>query len=223
MIDQAMADGTLMGFDSFQLENCLAQFSGAQAPTRPCARFRVFILKRPHAQATCEKLRDMPMLRVHELFTQVPLMRPAIALRILPPSSIGGHRWLQTLTYLFIALVPFCTIPTFADNVSCTSPTGTRECFRSYVRTHRHGDPIHRSRGLLLRDCREDRPRHSGCWPHSARPQRAVQDPFANSINDIPMNALCSDIERAVRETMSSPAERDAIPDRAMAIDGYLW
>jgi len=73
-IYQAMAEGTLQGFDSFQLENCMAQFSAYQA--------------------TCERIKTIPVPRQYDYFTRLfvhifIVLLPLVLVRSLANESLA--------------------------------------------------------------------------------------------------------------------------------------
>lgn len=65
-IYDAMRDGTLQGFDSFQLENCLAQFS--------------------NFQAQCERIKMVPIPRQYTFFTRMVVW---VFIMVLPFSFVA--------------------------------------------------------------------------------------------------------------------------------------
>jgi ion channel-forming bestrophin family protein len=43
--------------------------------------------------------------------------------------------------------------------------------------------------------------------------------PFANTVNDVPITAICRDIERDLLEQLEEPN----LPDPVPVVAGYLW
>ncbi len=142
-IYDGMADGTLQGFDSFQLEGQLAALSAAQAAG--------------------ERLKNIPIPRQYDYFTRLfvrlyVIITPFFLIGLL---AANGQAWLVIPLSALIAFL-FTTI----ERIGAIN-----------------------------------------------------EEPFENRITDVPMTALCRDIERDLRELLG---ESD-LPDKIRPKDGYLW
>ena len=84
-IYDAMASGTLQGFDSFQLEGCLLQFS--------------------NHQAACERLKAIPIPRQYDYFTRLFLRVYIVLLPFFLLSVLGGLPWLVIPLSLMLAFI----------------------------------------------------------------------------------------------------------------------
>jgi putative membrane protein len=51
------------------------------------------------------------------------------------------------------------------------------------------------------------------------RTSEVNDEPFSNSVTDIPMTAICQQLERDLRELLGDTT----LPDRPLAVNGYLW
>ncbi|MDX2302949.1 MAG: bestrophin family ion channel [Microscillaceae bacterium] len=142
-IYQAMAEGTLQGFDSFQLEGCLAQFAAQQA--------------------SCERIKNTPVPRQYDYFTRVFL-------------------------YFFLATLPFGLIANL-------SQIGIAWAVIPLT--------------LLI------------ALVYSALDKTGVvnETPFENQIQDIPLTALCREIERDLKESL----EENQLPPKLEPQKGYLF
>ena len=47
----------------------------------------------------------------------------------------------------------------------------------------------------------------------------ANEDPFENRVTDVPLTALCNTVERDLKEQLGEAA----LPEKLVAVDGYLW
>jgi putative membrane protein len=139
----AMASGTLQGFDSFQLEGCLLQFT--------------------NQQAGCERIKSTPLLRQYSYFTRLFVL-------------------------IFIALLPFCLIGALA---------AASQGWLLIPLT------------LLL----------AFVFGMVERVGAVTEDPFENRIQDVPLSAICREIERSLREQL----DEQELPAPLAARDGYLF
>jgi putative membrane protein len=143
-IYKAMANGTLQGFDSFQLEGCLLQLSTQLA--------------------NCyEGIKTTPMPRQYDYFTRL-------------------------FVRIFIYIFPFAMIETFAKGNTplLLIPFSLLISF-VFVITEKIGT--------------------------------VNEDPFENRIQDVPMTAICIDIERDLKELL----DETTIPAKKELVDGYLF
>jgi putative membrane protein len=51
------------------------------------------------------------------------------------------------------------------------------------------------------------------------RTSEVNDEPFSNAVTDIPMTAICQQLERDLRELLGDTT----LPDRPLAVNGYLW
>ncbi len=139
----AMADGTLQGFDSFQLEGQLAALSAAQAAS--------------------ERLKNIPIPRQYDYFTRlfVRLFVIIIPFFLVQSTATTGAVWLVVPLSALIAFL-FTTI----ERISALN-----------------------------------------------------EEPFENRITDVPLTAICRDIERDLRTMLGETK----LPPPQQAKDGYLW
>jgi putative membrane protein len=89
-IYEAMATGTLQGFDSFQLEGCLAQLTGQQA--------------------ICERLKTIPVPRQYDYFTRLfvwlfIILTPMCLVRTLVNDNVGPMLVPISLIFVFVFAV----------------------------------------------------------------------------------------------------------------------
>lgn len=145
-IYDGMRDGTLQGFDSFQLENCLAQFS--------------------NGQAQCERIKAIPIPRQYTYFTRM-------------------------VVWVFIVVLPFSAVTTF-DGTSRAWVTIPVTILLSFVF------------GII------------------ERTGAVNEEPFQNRITDVPLTAMCRDVERNLREIIGDDPQ-EAIPPKLLPVHGYLW
>lgn len=140
----AMANGTLQGFDSFQLEGCLLQLNTQLANCQ-------------------EGIKNTPLPRQYDYFT-----------------------WL--FVRVFVYLFPFSMIETFAKSQASYGfiPFSLLVTF-VFVITEKIGV--------------------------------VNEDPFENRIQDVPMTAICRDIERDLKEIL----DETPLPAKLEAKDGYLF
>ncbi len=142
-IYDAMRNGTLQGFDSFQIEGCMAQFSAI------------------HAQ--CERIKSVPIPRHYRYFTRL-------------------------FVWFFIMVTPFCFVQPFAASS------------RAWVVI-----PV----TVLL----------AYVFASIERTGAANEEPFENTINDVPLTAFCVDIERDLREMLGETE----LPEKMLPQHGYLF
>lgn len=142
-IYRAMADGTLQGFDSFQLEGQLAALSAAQAAS--------------------ERLKHIPIPRQYDYFTRL-------------------------FVRIFVVITPFFLVKTLASDglVWVVIPLA----------------------GLI-----------AFLFTTIERTAAVNEEPFENRITDVPLTALCRDIERDLREMLGETT----LPAKQQPQDGYLW
>jgi putative membrane protein len=143
-IYKAMANGTLQGFDSFQLEGCLLQLSTQLA--------------------NCyEGIKTTPMPRQYDYFTRL-------------------------FVRIFIYIFPFAMIETFAKgNITLLLIPFSLLISFVFVITEKIGT--------------------------------VNEDPFENRIQDVPMTAICTAIERDLKELL----DETNIPAKKEVVDGYLF
>jgi putative membrane protein len=139
-IYDAMASGMLQGFDSFQLEGCLLQFS--------------------QQQAACERLKMIPIPRQYDYFTRLFLRTFIILLPFFLLSAV-------TIPWL---IIPLTLLLAFI-----------------YAMVERIGV--------------------------------VNENPFENQITDVPLSAICTHIERDLKEMLNYPE----LPDTPKAKEGYLF
>lgn len=139
----AMANGTLQGFDSFQLEGQLAALSAAQA--------------------TSERLKRIPIPRQYDYFTRL-------------------------FVRIFVVITPFFLVRTLAaDGLAwLVIPLSALVAF---------------------------------LFTTIERTAAVNEEPFENRITDVPLTALCRDIERDLRELLGETN----LPAKLQPQDGYLW
>jgi ion channel-forming bestrophin family protein len=142
-IYSAMANGTLQGFDSFQLEGQLAALSAAQA--------------------TSERLKHIPIPRQYDYFTRL-------------------------FVRIFVVITPFFLVKTLAaDGLAwLVIPLAALVAF---------------------------------LFTTIERTAAVNEEPFENRITDVPLTALCRDIERDLREMLGETA----LPAKSEPQGGYLW
>lgn len=140
-IYDAMASGTLQGFDSFQLENALLQFTGYQA--------------------ACERIKTVPVPRQYDYFTRL-------------------------FVRVFIALIPLFLLSVFERVLWAVVPVSLVVAF-IYAMVERVG--------------------------------AVNEDPFENRITDVPLSAICVQIERDLRELLAE----DQLPPAPKPVEGYLF
>jgi putative membrane protein len=141
-IYQAMADGTLGGFDSFQMEGqllALANFQGG-----------------------CERIKNTPLLRQYDYFTRLFLV-------------------------VFMVLLPFCLIGDFSKqgiSIGIIPISVTISFVFSII----------------------------------GKVGEVNEDPFENRITDIPMTALCIEIERDLRALLGESSVPEVVKDEEPGI-----
>lgn len=145
-IYQAMADGTLGGFDSFQMEGQLLALA--------------------NYQGSAERIKNTPLPRQYDFFTRVFVL-------------------------LFAALLPFGLLGFFS--------TGSMTGFSALV------IPL----SMLI----------AGVFVIMERTGAANEDPFENRVTDVPMTALCTTIERDLREMLGEAN----LPPALQPVAGYLY
>jgi putative membrane protein len=140
-IYDAMASGTLQGFDSFQLENTLLQLT--------------------NYQAACERIKTIPIPRQYDYFTRL-------------------------FVHVFVVLMPLFLLSVFAQVVWAVVPVSLVIAF-IYAMVERVG--------------------------------AVNEDPFENRITDVPLSAICLQIERDLRELLGETE----LPPAPKPMEGYLF
>lgn len=140
-IYDGMAQGILQGFDSFQLENTLLQFTGYQA--------------------ACERIKIVPVPRQYDYFTRL-------------------------FVRFFIVLTPLFLLSIFDQVLWAVIPVSLVLAF-IYAMVERVG--------------------------------AVNEDPFENRITDVPLTAICVQIERDLREQLGEIE----LPPVAKPVEGYLF
>jgi putative membrane protein len=142
-IYHAMANGTLQGFDSFQLEGQLAALSTAQTAS--------------------ERLKHIPIPRQYDYFTRL-------------------------FVHIFVVMTPFFLVKTLAaDGMAwLVIPLAVLVAF---------------------------------LFTTIERTAAVNEEPFENRITDVPLTALCRDMERDLREMLGETS----LPPKLQPQEGYLW